>query len=65
MEHDSSEDRGEQGRERAERAAEDDDLAESLAALSRLSSARLGLEDLLTQVATFAVQAIPGAEVRG
>ena len=46
-------------------AAEDDDLAASLAALSRLSSGRLSLEDLLTQVATFAVQAIPGADGAG
>jgi GAF domain-containing protein len=42
-----------------------DDLAVSLAALSRLSSGRLGLEDLLTRVATFAVRAIPGAEGAG
>ena len=46
-------------------AAEDDDLAESVAALSRLSAARFGLEDLLTQVATFATQAIPGADGAG
>ena len=32
----------------------------SLAALARLSAARLSLEDLLTEVTTFAVQAIPG-----
>ena len=43
---------------RAQAAAEDDDTAEGLAALSRLSSARLGLEDLLTSVATLAVQAV-------
>ena len=47
------------------RESEDDDLAVSLAALSRLSTARLGLEDLLTQVATFAVRAIPGADGAG
>ena len=46
-------------------AAEDDDLAASLAALSRLSSGQLSLEQLLTQVATFAVQAIPGADGAG
>jgi len=46
-------------------AAEDDDLAASLAALSRLSSGQLSLEELLTQVATFAVQAIPGADGAG
>ncbi|HEY4991336.1 MAG TPA: GAF and ANTAR domain-containing protein [Nakamurella sp.] len=45
--------------------AEDGDLAQSLAALSRLSSGRLSLEDLLTRVATFAVQAIPGADGAG
>jgi len=48
-----------------ERLAEDADLAVSLAALSRLSSARLGLEDLLTEVAAGAVRAIPGAEGAG
>jgi len=36
-----------------------------LSALSRLSAARLGMEDLLTEVATFAVQAIPGADGAG
>lgn len=49
----------------AERAAEDIDLRDSLANLARLGSNRLGLEDLLTRVATFAVQAIPGAEGAG
>jgi GAF domain-containing protein len=44
--------------------SEDDDLAVSLSALSRLS-ARLSLEDLLTEVATLAVQAIPGADGAG
>ena len=34
------------------RSAEDEDLRESLAGLSRLASDRLPLEDLLTQVAT-------------
>jgi len=46
-------------------AAQDDDLTQSLAALSRLSSSRLGLEDLLTRVATYAVRAIPGADGAG
>jgi hypothetical protein len=49
----------------AQRLAEDADLAMSLAALSRLSSGRLGLEDLLTEVAAGAVRAIPGAEGAG
>lgn len=43
----------------------DDGLAWSLAALSRLATARLGLEDLLTQIAGFAVKAIPGADGAG
>ena len=50
---------------RTRSASEDDDLAASLSALARLSAARLSLEDLLTQVATFAVQAIPGADGAG
>lgn len=41
------------------------DLSESLVALSQLSSARLSLEDLLREVASFAVQAIPGADGAG
>ena len=45
--------------------SDDDDLTGSLAALARLSTARLSLEDLLTKVATFAVQAIPGADGAG
>lgn len=48
-----------------QRAAEDTDLRDSLAALSRLASNRLGLEDLLTRVARYAVHAIPGAEGAG
>lgn len=44
---------------------DDDDLATSLADLSRLSTGRMSLEDLLTQVATFAVRAIPGADGAG
>ena len=46
-------------------AGEDDDLAQSLADLSKLSAARLSLEDLLTRVATYAVNAIPGADGAG
>jgi transcriptional regulator with GAF, ATPase, and Fis domain len=49
----------------AQRAAEDDDLADSLTALSRLSSVRLDLEELLTRVAAYAVQAVPGADGAG
>ena len=53
----------EQGAER--RSAEDEDLRESLAGLSQLASNRLPLEAMLTQVATYAVQAIPGADGAG
>ena len=41
------------------------DLRASLTALSRLSTGGLGLQDLLVQVATFAVQAIPPADGAG
>ncbi|HEY4993237.1 MAG TPA: hypothetical protein VII33_14280 [Nakamurella sp.] len=50
---------------RTQSESEDDDLAVSLSALSRLSAVRLSLEDLLTEVATFAVQATPGADGAG
>jgi|SRR5215203_535166 len=46
-------------------AEEEEDLRESLEGLSRLAAGRLLLEDLLTQVATYAVQAIPGADGAG
>jgi transcriptional regulator with GAF, ATPase, and Fis domain len=48
-----------------QRFAEDEDLRDSLAGLSRLATNRLPLEDLLTRVATYAVQAIPGADGAG
>jgi hypothetical protein len=48
-----------------QRSVEDHDLSESLAALSRLGSNRMGLEDLLTREATYAVGAIPGADGAG
>jgi GAF domain-containing protein len=48
-----------------QRSAEQDDLRESLAALARLSSGNLDLEDMLTRVAGFAVHAIPGADGAG
>ena len=47
------------------RSAEDEDLRESIEGLSRLASDRLPLEELLTQVASYAVQAIPGADGAG
>ena len=48
-----------------ERSAEEHDLQEGLAGLSRLATNRLHLEDLLTRVATYAVKAIPGADGAG
>ena len=48
-----------------QRQSEDDDLRESVAGLARLASSRLSLEGLLTRVATYAVQAIPGADGAG
>ena len=49
----------------SERSAEEHDLQEGLAGLSRLATNQLGLEDLLTRVATYAVKAIPGADGAG
>ena len=48
----------------SQRAEEDDDLREGLAGLSQLTNG-VGLEDLLTRVATCAVRAIPGADGAG
>jgi transcriptional regulator with GAF, ATPase, and Fis domain len=48
-----------------QRFAEDADLSDSLAGLSRLATNRLALEDLLTRIASYAVQAIPGADGAG
>jgi GAF domain-containing protein len=61
--HDAQDETAEQAAGR--RYAEEEDLRESLEGLSRLASDRLPLEDLLTQVATYAVQAIPGADGAG
>ena len=47
------------------RVTEEADLRDSLRSLSRLASANLELESLLTRVATYAVQAIPGADGAG
>ncbi len=44
---------------------DDANLTSSLGALAQLSSKRLGFEDLLTRIATFAVDAIPGADGAG
>jgi transcriptional regulator with GAF, ATPase, and Fis domain len=48
-----------------QRFAEDADLLESMAGLSHLATNRLALEDLLTRVASYAVQAIPRADGAG
>jgi len=44
---------------------QEDDLHAAIAALSRLATGKLVLEDLLTEVATFAVSAVPGADGAG
>ncbi|WP_375475843.1 ANTAR domain-containing protein [uncultured Jatrophihabitans sp.] len=44
---------------------DDDDLQESLADLAGLVAGRLGLDDMLARVATFAAHAIPGADGAG
>lgn len=44
---------------------EDDGLRDSLLRLSRLSTNAMGLEQLLTRVAAYAVRAIPGADGAG
>ncbi len=46
-------------------AADQGDLRESLSGLAQLATGRLGLENTLTQVAQFAVRAIPGADGAG
>lgn len=48
-----------------QRDLKEDDLADSLRGLSVLSAGRLPLEELLTRVARYAVQAIPGADGAG
>src|SRR5664279_521780 len=53
---------GKPGAEHPRSGADAADLGASLSALSRLSTSRL---DLLVQVATYAVQAIPGADGAG
>jgi GAF domain-containing protein len=61
--YDGQDETAEEAAER--RSAEDEDLRESVMGLTRLASDRLPLEDLLTRVATYAVQAIPGADGAG
>jgi GAF domain-containing protein len=65
MSGDSGVEEGGVPRSNAQRFAEDEDLRESLEGLARLATNRLPLEDLLTRVATYAVQAIPGADGAG
>jgi GAF domain-containing protein len=48
-----------------QRSSEEDDLRDSLSALAQLSSGNLDLKGLLTQVAGYAVHAIPGADGAG
>ena len=48
-----------------QRIDDDQDLRDSLVGLSRLGSHRMGLETLLTRVASYAVRAIPGADGAG
>jgi len=50
---------------RTQTMTEDDDLRESLDALSHLATGQLDLKELLTRVAEFAVAAIPGADGAG
>ncbi len=49
----------------AEIAGDDADLRDSLAGLSQLATSQMGLTDVLTRVAEFAVSAIPGADGAG
>ena len=50
---------------RAQAASEDDDLRLSLAELSHLATGQMQLGEVLTRIAKFAVQAIPGADGAG
>ena len=54
-----------QPRDAEQRSAEEADLRDSLDRLSRLAAVNLELESLLTRVASYAVQAIPGADGAG
>ncbi|GAA2002108.1 GAF and ANTAR domain-containing protein [Nakamurella flavida] len=65
--HPADLDAQEGGADRAQQEAEqqDADLAASLSDLAALSTDRVGLVELLTKIATMAVQAIPGADGAG
>lgn len=54
-----------QPRSAEQRDTEDDDLAASLSGLSVLATGQLPVLDMLTRVARYAVQAIPGADGAG
>ena len=54
-----------EGRSADERASEDDNLADSMSGLAALTTQAMPLKQLLTRVARFAVQAIPGADGAG
>lgn len=54
-----------EGRSSSERADEESNLADSVSGLSALGSGTLPLRELLTRVARYAVQAIPGADGAG
>ena len=62
---DAEETLADQPRDAERRSAEEADLRDSLDRLSRLATGNLELEGLLTRVATYAVQAIPGADGAG
>lgn len=54
-----------EGRSADERASEDDRLADSVSGLAALSQGSMPLRDLLTRVARYAVDSIPGADGAG
>jgi GAF domain-containing protein len=61
----AGEDSSSEGRSPADRAGEDDRLAESVSGLAELASGSLPLRELLTRVARYAVDSIPGADGAG
>ena len=54
-----------EGRSSDERANEEENLEDSMSGLAKLTTEALPLRELLTRVATYAVQAIPGADGAG
>lgn len=61
----ASEDRSDEERADEERADEDNRLADSVSGLSALASGALPLREMLTRVARYAVESIPGADGAG